>query len=53
MKKAAVMAGIKKNGHPHTMRTSAITQTGHASTQMMNRYDKISQAENASRIALV
>jgi len=68
MKKAAVLAGIKKNIHPHVMRTSAITHhrnkgvpdceilrlTGHASTQMMNKYDKTSQAENASkRFALV
>ena len=66
MKKAAVVAGIKKNVHPHVMRASAITHhrgqgvsdaeivrlTGQ-SLQMMNRYDKASLAENASRIALV
>ena len=66
MKKAAVAAGIKKNVHPHVMRASAITHyrgqgvadaeivrlTGQ-SIQMMNRYDKTSLAENASRIALV
>ncbi len=66
MKKAEVVVGIKKNVHSHTMRTSSITHyrsqgildceilrlTGHASTQMMNRYDKTSQAENASCIAL-
>jgi integrase/recombinase XerD len=66
MKKAATAAGIKKNVHPHVMRASAITHhrgqgvsdaeivrlTGQ-SLQMMNRYDKSSLAENASRIALV
>jgi integrase len=66
MKKAAVAAGIKKNVHPHVMRASAITHhrgqgvsdaeivrlTGQ-SLQMMNRYDKASLAENASRIALI
>ena len=66
MKKAASAAGIKKNVHPHVMRASAITHhrgqgvsdaeiarlTGQ-SLQMMNRYDKASLADNASRIALV
>jgi len=66
MKKAAGIAGIKKNVHPHVMRASAITHhrgngvsdadlsrlTGQ-SLQMMARYDKASLAENASRIALV
>lgn len=66
MKKAAVVVGIKKNVHPHVMRASAITHhrgqgvsdaeivrlTGQ-SLQMMNRYDKASLAENASRIALI
>lgn len=66
MKKAAIAAGIKKNVHPHVMRASAITHhrgqgvsdaeivrlTGQ-SLQMMNRYDKASLAENASRIALI
>ena len=61
-----LVAGIKKNVHPHVMRASAITHhrgqgvsdaeivrlTGQ-SLQMMNRYDKASLAENASRIALV
>jgi integrase len=66
MKKAAITAGIKKNVHPHVMRASAITHhrgqgvsdaeivrlTGQ-SLQMMNRYDKASLAQNASRIALI
>lgn len=66
MKKAASSAGIKKNVHPHVMRASAITHhrgqgvsdaevsrlTGQ-SLQMMARYDKADQADNASRIALV
>ena len=66
MKKAAIVAGIKKNVHPHVMRASAITHhrgqgvsdaeivrlTGQ-SLQMMNRYDKAGLAQNASRIALI
>ena len=65
-KKAAKVAGIKKNVNSHVMRASAITHhrgqgfsdaevsglTGQ-SLQMMARYDKADQAENASCIALV
>lgn len=65
MKRAAVRAGIKRRVHPHALRASAITHyrslgfqdfqvqrlTGHASTAMLNAYDKSALSDNASRLA--
>lgn len=67
MKRAAKIAKIDKNIHPHCLRTSAITLhiargasdseilklSGHSSTQMLSMYDKTSREDNASRFALV
>lgn len=68
LKKAAKKANISKRVHPHSLRASAVTHyrslgfqdfqvqrlTGHASTAMLNAYDKSEQSMNASKlVALV
>ena len=65
LKRAAERAGIQKRVHPHCLRASAVTHyralgfqdfqvqrlTGHASTAMLNAYDKTELSQNASRLA--
>jgi len=65
LKQGAKRAKIEKRVHPHCLRASAITHyrslgfqdfqlqrlTGHASTAMLNAYDKTDQKENISKMA--
>lgn len=68
LQRGGKLALIHKKLHPHVLRTSAITYlrglgfqdfeiqrlTGHASSQMLNAYDKVDREENVSkRVALI